>query len=97
MKTANHQTSFENRIIGGITIKAACWLLGGLCSILVAVISTYAGIGAKIDKNQETIEHIKRNKELTDVQIKTIEVQLQTIEIRLVRLETQLSITKNNN
>lgn len=83
-------TPFEEKQVQGITIRSAFWIVGGLVSILTSVILTYASIMSKLDKNQDAVIEMKRSKELTDMQIKTIEMQLQTIEIRLVRLETQL-------
>jgi hypothetical protein len=90
MKPANEPLPFETRILTGITIRNAFWITTGLISILVTIITTYASIMNKLDKSQEAIIEMRRVKEVTDMQIKTIEVQLQTIEIRLVRLETQL-------
>lgn len=88
--TSLSPVSFENVPLPGITIKSAFWIIGGLVSILAAVIMTYASIVSKLDKSQEAITEMKRGKEISDMQIRAIEVQLQTVEIRLVRLETQL-------
>jgi len=82
--------SIENTPLPGVTVKSAFWIIGGLVSIFASVIMTYASIMNKMDKSEDAITEIKRGKEITDMQIRSIEVQLQTMEIRLVRLETQL-------
>jgi hypothetical protein len=94
MNTQNEPVLIEDKILAGITVRNVLWIISGLISILVAIITTYASIMNKLDKNQEAITEIRRGKELTDMQMKTIQMQLQTIEIRLVRLETQLNTGK---
>ena len=90
MNTQNDTLPIESRMLTGLTVKTALALVGGLISILVSVVTSYASIINKLDRTQEAVLEMRRNKELTDMQLKALEVQLQTVEIRLVRLETQM-------
>lgn len=74
----------EDKEIRGITIKQLLWLIGTLSGILITVILTYASINNKLN-------NLINDRDVKDLQIKTINVELQAVEIRLVRLETQIS------
>ncbi len=81
--------SIDEREIRGLQPKHIIWLIAVLCSILVSVMGTYFSIANKIEKTQDDIQMMKGYKEISEIQIKTINAQLQTIEIRLVKLEMQ--------
>lgn len=88
-------TNLENKMLQGITLRTALWFVGGIVSILTSVILTYSSIMNKLEKSQDAIGEIRKGKEITDIQLRTIEMQLQTMEIRVVRLETELKTSKN--
>jgi hypothetical protein len=84
----------EQREIRGMTTKQLIWLMGGICTILISVLSTYFSLKNTLSNNQNDIIQMKQYEITNDLQIKTINMQLQTLEIRIVKLETES--TKEN-
>jgi hypothetical protein len=84
----------EQREIRGITARQLIWLMSGICTVLIAVLTTYLSLVNKLSNNQNDIVQMKQYQITNDLQIKTINMQLQTLEIRIVKLETES--TKEN-
>ena len=85
------ERSLENREIPGITAKQLVWYMGGVISIIITVMMSYASIKASLSDNSKDLEALRKNSELRDTQVETLKLDIQTLklDIQTIKFEVQ--------
>lgn len=92
----------EDQQIPGLTVKNLTWFFGGVIAVIISVMGSAFSIKGdvkefKIEFSSEIREiktnmiELRKNGELRDADIRTIQLQIQTLQLQVARMEEKNS------
>ena len=86
------EKELQNREISGITAKQLVWFMGGVISIIITVVMSYASIKNAIADNARDLREMKDKSETRDTNIEALKTQVQAIKMDFSNLDLKVSM-----
>lgn len=88
------EQTLENRPIPGITAKQLVWYMGGVISLIIAIMMSYTSMKASQADSAREIDALKQNLITANVQIDNLKTNIQTNKTDIQSALFQIELLK---
>ena len=89
------EKELQNREISGITAKQLVWFMGGVISIIITVVMSYASIKSAIVDTARQVTEIRKASDTRDINVEAIKTELQNIKTEFATLELKVTMMQS--